>query len=337
MLHNTLRIEVLHAESDLSFLNQYQYEQSYYRQLTSDSSIRIAFTKHKIERRLHNPKEGNRIYCIRDDDHVYLLFGLDYNELHSSIFNHRVIEIGPFYYLNHSKYEGVVEVLQAFFKRHESELQTFYKCKVDNSDFMTIKLLQECGFSYVTSALKMLYNPKKDEEVFDAYYTKKYSAFHDELEVQVIQYSDYKENIDLLISQHKQSVHYYMYGNVFPQSEIQTLFMQWFKQYAHSVNTTILGLINTSDKTLLGFTSFCGPIYIGNTPVYSRDLTIIHKEYQGKSLALLLYKKMNEITNACIEGNPLSDNYRNIQLNQHCGYSIVQSRSYMMRFRNGEK
>ncbi len=32
-------------------------------------------------------------------------------------------------------------------------------------------------------------------------------------------------------------------------------------------------------------------------------------------MALLLYKKMNEITNACTEGNPLSDNYRNVQLN----------------------
>lgn len=50
MSHNTLRIEVLQAESDLSFLNQYQHEQTYYRHLTSDSSVRLAFTKHKIER-----------------------------------------------------------------------------------------------------------------------------------------------------------------------------------------------------------------------------------------------------------------------------------------------
>lgn len=56
------------------------------------------------------------------------------------------------------------------------------------------------------------------------------------------------------------------------------------------------------------------------------------KDYLGKGLALFLYKKMNEITNACIEGNPLSDNYRNVQFNQHCGYSIVQSRCYMTRF-----
>jgi hypothetical protein len=337
MIYNQLRIETLHADSDLSFLNHYQYEEYYYQVLSPDPNTRLAFTKHKIERRIRKHKNGNTLYCVKDDEKVYLMFGVDRNELHSSVFNQHIIEIGPLYLLDHSKYDGIVEILRTFLAKYELGDPTYYKCKVDNSDFITIKLLQECGFSYVTSALKMLYNPQKDEEVFDAYYTKKYSAYHDELEVQVIQYSDYKESIDILISQHKQSVHYYMYGNIFPQSEIQTLFMQWFNQYAHSVHTTILGLMNTSDKTLLGFTSFCGPINIGNTPVYSRDLTIIHKEYQGKSLALLLYKKMNEITNACIEGNPLSDNYRNVQLNQHCGYSIVQSRSYMIRFRNGEK
>ena len=337
MLHNTLRIEVLHAESDLSILNQYQYEQSYYRQLTSDSSIRIAFTKHKIERRLHNPKEGNRIYCIRDDDHVYLLFGLDYNELHSSIFNHRVIEIGPFYYLNHSKYEGVVEVLQAFFKRHESELQTFYKCKVDNSDSMSIRLLQECGFSYVTSSLKMMYNPENSREVFNAYFNTKYSLFHEDYEVKAIEYHEHMESIHSLIHQHRKSVHYYMYETLFSQTLIESLFKQWFIQYAQKSNTTILGLFHKKTNSLKGMTSFSGPILIGNTPVFSRDVTIIHKDYLGKGLALFLYKKMNAITNACIEGNPLSDNYRNVQLNQHCGYSIVQSRCYMTRFGESHK
>lgn len=332
MLHNTLRIEVLHAESDLSFLNQYQYEQSYYRQLTSDSSIRIAFTKHKIERRLVQSKEANTVFCIRDDNHVYLLFGVDYNELHSSVFNHRIIEVGPFYYLNHSKYEGVVEVLQAFFKKHESEVHTFYKCKIDNSDSMSIRLLQECGFSYVTSALKMMYNPEKSRNVFNAYYNTKVSSFHDDYEVQVIDYSDHKESIHSLIKQHRKSVHYYMYEKDFSQSMIESLFEQWFVHFAHKSNTTILGLFHKTTNSLKGFTSFNGPMLIGSTPIYSRDVTIIHRDYLGKGLALLLYKKMNEITNACIEGNPLSDNYRNVQFNQHCGYSIVQSRCYMTRF-----
>lgn len=333
MSHNTLRIEVLQAESDLSFLNQYQHEQTYYRHLTSDSSVRLAFTKHKIERRLRNNKEGNLLYCIRDDEYIYILFGLDCNELHSSAFHHRIIEVGPFYYLNHSKYDGVIEVLQGFFKSHESEIQTIYKCKVDNSDSMSIRLLQACGFTYVTSSLKMMYNPETSREVFNAYFNTKYSSFHDDYEVKAIEYHEHMESIHSLIHQHRKSVHYYMYETLFSQTLIESLFKQWFIQYAQKLNSTILGLFHKETNSLKGITSFSGPMVIGNTPIFSRDVTIIDKDYLGKGLALLLYKKMNDITNACIEGNPLSDNYRNVQFNQHCGYSIVQSRCYMIRFK----
>ncbi len=78
-----------------------------------------------------------------------------------------------------------------------------------------------------------------------------------------------------------------------------------------------------------------------NEPDLKQDLTdayqqsrenlqgLIDQQYKGKGLAGLLYKELNRLTGTFIEGNPLSNNYRNIKLNQNCGYSIVHTRVYL--------
>lgn len=331
MKGNSLRIDVCEHGVELHFMNSYNYEQTYFHHLMATDNDRIEFVKSKIRKRLEKVGGMNLLYCIRDNNNIHGLFGIDYNPLHSRILDLNVIEIGPFYFLDYSRYHEVLHLMRSFFSSLQISEGVLIKCKLDNSDFNSIRLFQECGFRYVTSSLKMVYNPSRKKHVFESYVQNKFNKVPDEYTFRNLHYSEDRDSLFTLISQHKKSVHHYMYEHVACATQLDSLFKQWFEMYAQKQNTTVLGLFRKTDDALLGFTSFCGPFSIGGIPVYSRDLTIIDQAYRGKNLVVLLYKQMNELTNACIEGNPLSDNYRNIQLNQNCGYVIAQSKCYLIK------
>lgn len=320
--------EKLDLDPICQLLKQQDSEQFYFFSLGQDASQMAEFLKYKILKRVHNQSEHNKLFALSEGNEYKALFGIDINTLHTNIFGRDIIEIGPFYLSKDINTEDVTCVIGNILQELQHYKYPYYKVKIDSSDMNAVDIFSSIGFQYCTTAIKVLYNPSTSHSKFDQYYVSRINTNENMYYVDTIQYSEYKSTIDRLIEQHKKSIHYYMYKNDFEEKSIYQLFREWFSIYSQHINTTLLGLF-TKQNELIGFTSFNGPIVINSASVYSRDLTIIDNNYQGYGLASILYKELNKVTGNYIEGNPLSDNYRNLKLNLNCGYSIVKSRVYL--------
>lgn len=309
-------------------LIQQKNEQYYFSSLGLSLSQQYSFLKSKLVKRLDKLSDSNTIYAIKKDNEYKVLIGLDRNNLHSRIVDRNIIEIGPVYITKDVTVQDITEPLIRILHEFAPLTAPYYKVKLDSSNTNAIDIFSSIGFSYCATAVKMLYNPLIGNDIFQKHFEHKCRNVESKYSVRMIQYIDFKEQLNRLVEQHRKSIHYYMYLSDFAESKINELFIEWFNLHSQKNQTMILGLFNVQNQ-LIGFTSCNGPIYINNASVFTRDLTIIDQQYKGNGLAGFVYKELHRLTGTFIEGNPLSNNYRNIKLNHNCGYTIVHSRAYL--------
>lgn len=309
-------------------LIQQENERYYFSRLCLSLSQQYDFLQSKVHKRLDKLSDMNRLFAIKKDNEYKALIGLNTNDLHSKMFNRNIVEIGPVYLSKELAVNDITDSLTSILQDYAPLSQPYFKVKLDSSNTNAIDSFSSIGFKYCTTALKMLYDPLSGNDIFLKHYEHKCKYAEKDYSIRMIQYVEFKEQLNQLVEQHRNSIHYYMYLNDFEESKINKLFIDWFNLHSQKKQTIILGLFNNL-KQLIGFTSSNGPININTARVFTRDLTIIDQQYKGKGLAGLLYKELNRLTGTFIEGNPLSNNYRNIKLNQNCGYSIVHTRVYL--------
>ena len=309
-------------------LTQQENERYYFSRLGLSTYQQHEFLQSKILKRLDKLSESNTLYALQDHNECKVLLGLDSNVLHSNMFKRNIVEIGPFYLSKEINIIDIADPLSSIIHSYSPLSAPYFKIKLDSSNTNAIDTFSSLGFKYCTTALKMLYDPLIGNDTFRNHYDSKSKYAERDYYVKVIQYSEFKEQLNQLVEQHRKSIHYYMYLNDFEESKINELFTDWFNVHSQKKQTIILGLFNNHNQ-LIGFTSCNGPVNISTARVFTRDLTIIDQQYKGLGLAGLLYKELNRLTGSYIEGNPLSNNYRNIKLNQNCGYSVVHSRVYL--------
>jgi len=311
----------------LQLLIQQDHEHHYFSTLGLTVPQQHKYLLSKIMNRMEKLTDRNMLFAIQKNNEFLVLFGVDFNTFHSEIFNRTIIEIGPVYVSKESVIEEIAEPISRIIQECMDCTDPYFKVKLDSTNTMAIEIFNTIGFTYSTSAVKMLFNPQRYSSKFQQHFELKSKYAENDYYVRRIQFTDFKIQLNNLIEQHRKSIHYLMYKNDFEESKVQELFTEWFQLHNQKKQTILLGLFSRRNQ-LIGFTCCNGPINIHTASVYTRDVTIIDQPFKGKGLAGLLYKELHSTTNTFIEGNPLSDNYRNIQLNLNCGYSIVHSRVY---------
>ena len=309
-------------------LIQQDHECHYFSKLGLSIPQQHKYLLSKIMKRMDKLTDRNMLFAIKKDNEYKVLIGLNTNDFHSKMFNRNIVEIGPVYLSKEYAINDITDPLTSILQDYAPLSAPYFKVKLDSSNTNAIDSFNTIGFTYCTTALKMLYDPLSGNDIFLKHYEHKCKYAESDYSIRMIQYIQYKEQLNQLVEQHRKSIHYYMYQNDFEESRINKLFIDWFNLHSQKKQTIILGLFNSRNQ-LIGFTCCNGPINIDTANVYTRDLTIIDQQYKGMGLAGLLYKELNRLTGTFIEGNPVSNNYRNIKLNQNCGYSIVHTRVYL--------
>lgn len=308
-------------------LIQQDHEYHYFSKLGLSTSQQHEYLLSKIIKRMDKLTDRNMLFAIQKDNECIVLFGVDVNAFHSEIFNRTIIEIGPVYVSKESVIDEILDPIRRILQEFIDYSDPYFKIKLDSSNVKAIEIFNRIGFTYTTSAVKMLFNPQRYISMFKQHFEVKSKYAESDYYVRKIQFIEFKTQLNNLIQQHRKSIHYLMYQNDFEESKVQQLFTEWFQIHSQKRETILFGLFNRHNQ-FIGFTCCNGPINIHNISIYTRDLTIIEQSHKGIGLAGLLYKELHNTTGTFIEGNPLSDNYRNIQLNLNCGYSIVHNRVY---------
>jgi hypothetical protein len=319
--------------SDLyTFFANYKFEKKYFDLLGLSDVQKIEFIIQKIIRRFSVINDLNKLFALYRDKEIICILGIDQNNFHSLHFGRDIIEIGPIYIHSNIDITELNDSIDYIICKYiYSKDNPILKSKTDDEDVKTNKLLLELGYLQLASTVKMLYNHNESHAIFLDQYNSR-----SKMNVKGFEIEDVKSNMDInsfdfLIDQHYLSIHFSIYNSFFHPKLTKSLFKKWFDTFTKKKNSHIIQVNTKNTHHCIGISCFQGPIKVSDSSIYSRELTIIDKEYNGMGLAGNLYNRMINLTQTFIEGCPLIDNTRNIALNERCGFQKVQVRNHYVK------
>ena len=319
--------------SDLyTFFANYSFEKKYFDLLGVPEIGKIEFIVKKIIRRLSVINDINKVFALYRNKEIVCLLGIATNNFHSLHFGRDIIEIGPIYIDKTIDIKELKESIEdTICKYLYSKDNPILKSKIDNEDVKSNQLLLELGYLQLASTVKMLYNHNESHEIFLDQYNSRSKMNVKEFEIEDVKDNLDKNNYDFLIDQHYLSLHFSIYNSFFHPKLTKSLFKKWFDTFTKQKNSHIIQINTKNRHQCIGISCFQGPIEIAGRSIYSRELTIIDKEFNGMGLAGNLYNRMINLTQTFIEGCPLIENTRNIALNERCGFQKVQVRNHFVK------